>query len=111
MLSFFQDKILAAARPEGEEGGLGLEVTLRRRERRVPQVESAGSEAHRGGIDPDDPGNTISTWVTPQGRSAASEGPASLHRKAGPRPPETLTCMNNLASSYDHGPPSPRPSS
>src|SRR5439155_15263547 len=30
MFSFVQSRILAAARPEGQEGGLGREVTLRR---------------------------------------------------------------------------------
>jgi eukaryotic-like serine/threonine-protein kinase len=29
VLSFFQDKVLAAGRPEGQEGGLGRNVTLR----------------------------------------------------------------------------------
>jgi eukaryotic-like serine/threonine-protein kinase len=30
VLGFFEDKVLAAARPEGQEGGLGHEVTLRK---------------------------------------------------------------------------------
>ena len=30
MLGFFQDQVLSAARPEGQEGGLGKDVTLRR---------------------------------------------------------------------------------
>lgn len=29
MLSFFQDNVLSAGRPEGQEGGLGKKVTLR----------------------------------------------------------------------------------
>jgi hypothetical protein len=30
VLKFFQDQVLAAARPEGQEGGLGPEVTIRK---------------------------------------------------------------------------------
>ena len=42
MLGFVEDKILAAARPEGQEGGLGREVTLRKAlEAALPQVETS----------------------------------------------------------------------
>ena len=42
VLGFVQDKILAAARPEGQAGGLGREVTLRKAlEAALPQVESS----------------------------------------------------------------------
>ena len=42
VLGFVQDKILAAARPEGQAGGLGHEVTLRKAlEAALPQVETA----------------------------------------------------------------------
>jgi tetratricopeptide (TPR) repeat protein len=42
VLGFVQDKILAAARPEGQEGGLGSVVTLRQAlEAALPQVESS----------------------------------------------------------------------
>ena len=30
MLSFLKDDVLAAARPEGQEGGLGMDVTVRK---------------------------------------------------------------------------------
>jgi hypothetical protein len=42
VLDFVENKVLAAARPEGEEGGLGGDVTLRRAiEAALPYVEKS----------------------------------------------------------------------
>jgi serine/threonine protein kinase/Flp pilus assembly protein TadD len=44
VLNFFQDKVLAAGRPEGEEGGLGRDVSLRQA---IDAAESQISEAFK----------------------------------------------------------------
>jgi len=45
LLQFFRDKVLAAGRPEGQEGGLGKDVTLRQA---IDAAESQIAEAFKG---------------------------------------------------------------
>jgi serine/threonine protein kinase/tetratricopeptide (TPR) repeat protein len=103
MLEFFEDKVLAAARPAGWEGGLGREVTLAQAvEAALPFVESRFRnqpllEARLR--------LSLGTSFLYQGeaRKAAEqyETARTLYaRHLGPEHPDTLASMNLLGSSY-----------
>ena len=103
VLSFVSEKILAAARPKGEPGGLGHGVTLRKAlEAALPQVEilfqgrplveasvrsTLGESFHDLGDD---------VTAEQQFQIARTRFTAELGREH----PDTLTSMNNLAISY-----------
>src|SRR5262249_9829481 len=103
VLGFVQDKILAAARPEGEEGGLGREVTLRKAlEAALPEIESSfrGPSLVEASIR-----MTLGDSLAYLGEAKAAERQLQIARKLytdqlGPELPDTLQSMNKLANSY-----------
>src|SRR5262249_54081366 len=104
VLGFVQDKILAAARPEGESGGLGREVTLLKAlEAALPEVEAAfkGRPLVAASVR-----MTLGLSFLYLGDAATAELQFEIARKRytdrlGPEHPDTLSSMNNLALSYD----------
>jgi tetratricopeptide (TPR) repeat protein len=103
VLDFVQNRILAAARPEGQEGGLGREVTLRRAlEAALPAVDKSFAQQPL----------TEARLRMTLGASFLYLGEAKIaaeqFRRAraiytehlGPDHPDTLRSMNNLANSY-----------
>jgi serine/threonine protein kinase/tetratricopeptide (TPR) repeat protein len=103
VLGFFEDHVLAAARPQGQEGGLGKDVTLR------AAVNAA--EPRIAGAFHDQP--TVEAYVRNSlgitYRYLGDPGPAvrqleqALELRAatlGPEHPETLATQNNLAMAY-----------
>jgi non-specific serine/threonine protein kinase/serine/threonine-protein kinase len=103
VLGFVQDKILAAARPEGQEGGLGREVTLRKAlEAALPQVESSfrGRPLVEASVR-----MTLGQSFSYLGDAAMAERQFQLARECyaarlGPDHRGTLLSMVNLAASY-----------
>jgi eukaryotic-like serine/threonine-protein kinase len=103
VVKFFEDKIFAAARPEGQDGGLGREVTLRKAiEASLPFVEESFTDQPliemrlRRTL-----GFSFSYLGEPA--MAAEQDRLALDlckAKLGPDHPDTLRNMNNLASSY-----------
>jgi serine/threonine protein kinase/tetratricopeptide (TPR) repeat protein len=103
VLEFFQDKVLAAARPEDQEGGLGKDVTLR-----------AAVDAAETGIEKsfaDQPTTEASIRNTlgvsylylgePDLAIRQQERALALRRQVlVPDHPDTLISMNNLAVAY-----------
>jgi hypothetical protein len=103
VLDFVENRIFAAARPEGQDGGLGRDVTLRR-----------ALEAARPFVDKsfrDQPliearlRNTlgISFYYLGESKIAAEQYQAArllYARHCGPDHPDSLGSMNNLANSY-----------
>jgi serine/threonine protein kinase/tetratricopeptide (TPR) repeat protein len=103
VLKFFQDKVLAATRPEGQEGGLGKEVTIRRA---VDAAEPKIAEAFR-----DQPAAEASIrealgltyfYLDELALAIAQhERSRQLRRDTlGPDHPGTLAAMHNLAGAY-----------
>jgi serine/threonine protein kinase/tetratricopeptide (TPR) repeat protein len=103
VLSFFQDTVLAAARPKEQAGGLGSDVTIRAAvDAAEPQIAEAFREQPlveariRGTLD-------ATYHFLGQAKQALqqSERAQALYQATlGPEHPETLTSMNNLASAY-----------
>jgi tetratricopeptide (TPR) repeat protein len=103
VLEFMQNRVLAAARPEGQDGGLGREVTLRRAlEAAMPFV--ATSFTNQPLVESRvrmELGNSFE--YLGESRIAAEQFDAArglLSRHLGPDHPDTLASMNNLALSY-----------
>ena len=103
VLTFFQDKVLAAARPENEDGGLGINVTIRQA---IDAAEPLITDAF-----PDQPlveasirltlGNTYSYLGLAELAIRQCERARKLYEThLGPEHPDTLTSMNNLANAY-----------
>jgi serine/threonine protein kinase/tetratricopeptide (TPR) repeat protein len=103
VLEFVEDRVFAAARPEGQPGGLGHDVTLRR------AVEAALPFVEKGF--PNQPliearlRMTLgqSFWYLGEAKIAADQFQAArtlYTRHLGPDHPETLRSMHNLARSY-----------
>ena len=103
VLDFVENKVFAAARPEGQEGGLGRDVTLRQAvEAAVPFVARSFRdqpliEARLR--------MTLGTSFCYLGEAKIAaeqyETARALYTKhLGPDHPDTLTSMNNLANSY-----------
>jgi serine/threonine protein kinase len=103
VLDFVQDKVFAAARPKGQEGGLGPEVTLRRAvEAALPFVQQSFHEQPliearlRMTLG-------MSFWYLGEPRIAADQFQAAraiYTEHCGADHPDTLASMNNLALSY-----------
>jgi len=103
VLEFVEDRIFAAARPEGESGGLGRAVTLRK------AIESALPY-----VDQSFPNQPLiearlrltlgrSFYFLGDARTAAEQEEAAralYTRHRGPDHPDTLQSMHNLANSY-----------
>ena len=104
VLKFFQEQVLAAARPEGQEGGLGRDVTIRE------AVDAADAEGRRGvqgstggrGIHPGRLGvRPIFCRASRARRSPSSSVPhPALRGSTGPDHPDDLTARNSLAKAY-----------
>jgi tetratricopeptide (TPR) repeat protein len=103
ILSFLQNKVLAAARPEGEEGGLGHDVLLRAA---VDTAEASIAEDFH-----DQPAVEAAIRETLGGSYlflGAPDKAIPQHERArairaqllGPEHPDTLHSMYNLASAY-----------
>jgi eukaryotic-like serine/threonine-protein kinase len=104
VLDFVENKVFAAARPEGQEGGLGRNVMLRRAvEAALPFVDKSFTnqpliEARlRMTL-----GNSFRCLG--EAKIAADQFQAAraiLTKHGGPEHPDTLKSMNNLANSYE----------
>jgi tetratricopeptide (TPR) repeat protein/tRNA A-37 threonylcarbamoyl transferase component Bud32 len=103
VLTFLQDDVLAATRPEGQEGGLGKDVTVRQA---VDAAESRIATAFQ-----DQPAveadvrETLGTTYVYLGEAALAvrqkERALELRRTTlGAEHPDTLRSRNNLASAY-----------
>jgi eukaryotic-like serine/threonine-protein kinase len=103
VLSFLKDDVLAAARPEGQDGGLGVEVSVRKA---VDAAEPKIAETFKN--DPAaeaDVRDTLGTTYSYLGESPLAirqyELALDLRRtKLGQDYPGTLTSLNNLAVAY-----------
>ena len=102
ILEFVEQKVFAAARPQGQDGGLGRDVTMRQ------AMESAQSQLESSL--PDQPiieaklRNTIgsSFWFLGDAKSAESQFVRAIEiftAKCGSEHPDTLASMNGLALS------------
>jgi tetratricopeptide (TPR) repeat protein len=103
VLEFVEDRVLAAARPEGRPGGLGREVTLRQAiDAALPAV--AGSFAAQPLVEARlrrTLGQSYSDLGEPGTAAEQYEASRALYaRHRGPDDPETLRSMHGLASSY-----------
>ncbi|MGO9468406.1 MAG: tetratricopeptide repeat protein [Isosphaeraceae bacterium] len=103
VLDFFDNRVLAAARPQGQEGGLGKDVTIRQ------AIDAA--VARIAGAFPDQPAVEASIRAELRLTYHYLGEPALAIRqleralelraaKLGPDDPDTLTSQNNLASGY-----------
>ena len=103
VLGFVEDKILAAARPKGEAGGLGHDVTLRKAlEATLPQVETSFQSQP---LVEASVRMTLGDSFLYLGDAATAEQQYQIARARftawqGPDHPHTLSSMNNLARSY-----------
>ncbi|WP_435008629.1 tetratricopeptide repeat protein [Tundrisphaera lichenicola] len=103
VLKFFQDQVLAAARPEGQEGGLGKDVTIRRAiDAAEPKIASAFEDqgaveaAIRGVL-----GTTYHFLGEPSLAIRQLTRTLELRKGVlGPDHPDTLTAQNQLALAY-----------
>ena len=103
VLRFFQERVLAAARPKGQHGGLGKNTTIRVA---LDAAEPAIAEAF-----PDQPGLEASvrdalglTYLYLAEYEAAvkqiKQALTFLRQDRGPTHPDTLSSLNNLAATY-----------
>lgn len=103
VLDFVEQRVLAAARPQGQEGGLGHDVTLRKAvEAALPAVESSFKDQPlvetrlRRTMG-------LSFWYLGDSKTAAEQFEAALAlsvKHNGPDHPDTLVSMSNLATQY-----------
>jgi serine/threonine protein kinase/tetratricopeptide (TPR) repeat protein len=103
VLDFVQNKIFAAARPQGQDGGLGNEVTLRKAvEASLPFVER--SFANHPLIEARLRDTLGTSFLFLGDAKIAAEQFEAAHRlftqHLGPDHADTLVSMNNLANSY-----------
>jgi serine/threonine protein kinase/tetratricopeptide (TPR) repeat protein len=103
VLEFLENRVLAAARPEGQAGGLGPDVTLRQAvEAALPFVEK--SFADKPLIEARLRCTLGASFLyLGEGRPAAQQFAAAralYRRHRGPDHPDTLRCMIGLAESY-----------
>jgi serine/threonine protein kinase len=103
VLGFFQDNVLAAARPKGLAGGLGIDSTIR------AAVDAAESKVERSFADQPTVEASIrntlgeSYWYLGQPAQAIRQHERALQLRRsirGPDHPETLTSLDNLAVAY-----------
>jgi len=103
VLGFFQDRVLAAARPKGQDGGLGRDATIRAAVDAAEPAISA-SIGDRPEVEASIRNVMGLTYHYLGECSAAArqhERALSLYRSHfGPDHPDTLMSMNNLASAY-----------
>jgi serine/threonine protein kinase len=103
VLQFFQRRVLAAARPQGQEGGLGKEATVR------AAVEAAETQIPKAFVNQPTTeaairhtlGETYLYLGDPQRGTTQLEKARTLRQAAlGPNHADTLDTMNSLASAY-----------
>jgi len=103
VLDFFQNRVLAAARPKDEDGGLGIHATIRAAvDAALPEIDKsfADQPAVRASIR-----DTLGQSYIHLGESALAiqqhEGAFALRRQVfGADHPDTLTSMSSLATAY-----------
>jgi eukaryotic-like serine/threonine-protein kinase len=103
VLGFFADKVLASARPEGQDGGLGYEVTLRAAiDAAVPAIPGAFTNHPLAEASIRDVVGTTYYDLSDFTNAIRNHKEALKLRKAelGPNHRKTLNSMNNLASAY-----------
>jgi serine/threonine protein kinase/tetratricopeptide (TPR) repeat protein len=100
MLKFFRNWVLAAARPKGEEGGLGKDATIRAAlDKAEPQIakEFAGQPLVEANIR-HTLAQTYSHLAEQNLAARQQERALALYRQElGPEHPDTMGAMNNLA--------------
>ena len=103
VLEFFQKKVLAAARPKGQEGGLGIDATIRA----AVDAAATGLEKSLAGQPTveasirDTLGQSYLYLSDPAGGIRHHERALALRREAlGSDHPDTLTSMSSLATAY-----------
>ncbi len=104
VLKFFQGKVLSAARPKGQEGGLRHDVTVREAlDRAEPEIATAfpGEPLVEASIR-----NTlgVSYWYLGDQEKALTQQERAIElrrQELGPRHPETVGAMNDLAIVLD----------
>jgi tetratricopeptide (TPR) repeat protein len=103
VLEFVQQRVFAAARPEGQAGGLGREVTLRKAiEAALPHVDHGfvGRPLIEGRLR-DTLGISFLFLGDAEVATAQHERARALFaEQLGPDDPDTLQSVNNLANSY-----------
>ena len=103
VLEFVQNKVFAAARPEGQEGGLSRDVTLRQAvETALPFVEASFTDQPLIEARLRSTLGTSFKFLGEPGREAHQFQKARelFTRHLGPDHPDTLSSMHNLANSY-----------
>jgi serine/threonine protein kinase len=103
LFGFLQDKVLAAARPKGQAGGLGRDATIRDAvDAAEPQISKSfsGQPTVEASIR-DTLARTYTYLGNAQRAIEQSEKALTLRRaKLGPSHPDTLNSMSNLAIGY-----------
>jgi eukaryotic-like serine/threonine-protein kinase len=103
VIKFFQENILAAARPEGEEGGLGRDITIREAiEAAVPKIaETLKNQPTVEAFIRSALGVTYILQGEPRRAIAELErGTQLFEAQLGPNHPKTLDARNSLAEAY-----------
>jgi tetratricopeptide (TPR) repeat protein len=103
VLAFFQRKVLAAARPEGEKGGLGKDATIRAAlDAAEPAIAQAFADQPAAeAVIRDTLGTTYGYLGEPALAIPQFERAVSLRQQAlGPDHHDTLASLNNLAGAY-----------
>ena len=104
VLQFFQDKVLSAARPKGQEGGISRDATVREAlDRAEPEIAAAfaGEPLAEASIR-----NTlgVSYWYLGDQEKALEQQQRAValrRQELGPEHPETVGAMNDLAIVLD----------
>jgi serine/threonine protein kinase len=103
VLTFLKDGVLAATRPEGQEGGLGKDVTVRKA---VDAAESkiAGAFKDQPAVEAEVRHTLgLTYWYLSEAPLAIRQHKRALElleAKLGPDHPDTLSVRNNLAGAY-----------
>jgi len=103
VLEFVEQRVIAAARPEGEAGGLGHKVTLRRAiDAAVPFVaQSFPNQPHIEARLRMTLGYSFICLGDAEAATEQNEAARAIYVKhRGPDHPDTLQSMNNLANGY-----------
>jgi serine/threonine protein kinase len=103
VLGFFENRVLAAARPEGQKGGLGHDVTLREA-LHAAEKSIAAAFVDQPVVEAAIRHTLGETYLYLQERERAirqfERARALREAKLGPDHPQTLASMNKLASAY-----------
>src|SRR5262249_3823816 len=104
VLAFFQEQVLAAARPERQEGGLGINATIRAAvDAAEPKIAGTFAERPLGEASIRNTLGLTYRYLR-QDKAAIRQYERALELRRGqlgPDHPDTLTSMNNLATAYE----------